>query len=483
MVLAEMASTDTAVFAWNQYFSRLIVAWNPSVEVISGGSEQSMSNLISRLVSMARNNPDYFGSVLTGYFSIVLNIGLQIFLVPFYLRKLGYAEFGILMVLLSFVNFSTVGVYGFASGILRSLGERVVAKDMRAFAQTYSSSRLVVIGYGVALILITFAVLLWSGMGIIGASDEGSGNLSITLFLTALYLLVLFDLSLNRVALTAAGHQMFGNIVQLVQFVSFGASVIPLLLFNAGLGGVIACFLIGAVVARTCAWGYWRHEGLPRIAMFDSSAHFSMKKFFGRSGAAYFLQTAVYFAMQADVLIVGWLGGSKVAATFVLVWKIAEVMIVILGRVSESLLIEFIHMDARGDMERIGRVYRYGISLVRLCSLLAGAGYALLGHWGVSLWVGEDNAPDTQWGYWLAGAAIVWLGSARLPAILAYARVKMRALLLVSGFEFCAKLLLTVLLFPRVSFLAPIIAINVVHIFGMALGYAQLGRRVLLQTS
>jgi O-antigen/teichoic acid export membrane protein len=188
------------------------------------------------------------------------------------------------------------------------------------------------------------------------------------------------------------------------------------------------------------------------------------------------LHTGISFVMQADVLIIGWFAGATAAASFVLVWKIAEVLLVALGRFPDHLQMELIAMDTQGNLERLSRVYRKALIGTRLLSLMVGIGYALFGHWIVSLWVGKAAVPAAPWAYWLAGAAILWLGSARMPAIVAYARVRMRALLLVSGSELTAKLLLLAALFPFFHFVAPIAAINIVHAGGFAYIYDRLGR-------
>ncbi len=440
-----------------------------------------MSNILDRLLFMARNNRDYVGAVLTGYLFIGLNVGLQIFLVPLYLAKLGFAQFGVLMILFSFINFATVGVYSFASGVLRVLGEQSVAGDTEAFADTYSVSRAILSGYGLVLMLGIMVAIVWHGPTFIGAlGDQNVSDITPALMLTAAYLLVLFELSLNRVALNASGRQTAGNLVQLIQYAVFGVTVVPALIYGAQLWGVIACLLFGSAIARLCALMYWRQTALAplRFGWRSGAAQVLLKRLWGPSGAAFFVYTILCFVMQADVLFVGWLAGAEAAGSFVLVWKIAEVILQVLGRGPEHLQVEFIRMDAQGDNQRLARVYRRGLKWMRLSALVAGIGYALLGHWLVRLWVGTQHVPDAGWGYWFAGAAIVWYGSARLPAVIAYARVRMKSLLIVAGTEWAFKLALMVLLFPIVGYIAPLIAISIVHVCGAALAYARLGRRV-----
>ncbi len=191
-------------------------------------------------------------------------------------------------------------------------------------------------------------------------------------------------------------------------------------------------------------------------------------------GQGYFIYGMIFLVLQADIMIVGLLGGARAAAEFTLVWKIAEVLILALWRVSEHLKPVLVQMDVRGEADRLARVYRQGVWWLRAAALVTGLGYGLLGPWLVRLWVGAGNAPEDPIAYALAGAAIFWLGSARLPAVFAHALVRLRQLNAVAGLEVVAKLVLTVLLFPRFGILAPLIAISAVHLCGVAYAYPKL---------
>ena len=150
-----------------------------------------------------------------------------------------------------------------------------------------------------------------------------------------------------------------------------------------------------------------------------------------------------------------------------------------LSRVPEALAPYIVHMDTRGEVERLERTYRQGQRWIWAIAAAGGVFYAVFGHFIVSLWVGAENAPDDPLVYVLAGAALVWLAGARLPAVYAYAMVRLRALIVVTFVEVAGKVALTVALFPWIGYLAPLVAINVVHLSGIALGYAALRKTVL----
>jgi O-antigen/teichoic acid export membrane protein len=182
--------------------------------------------------------------------------------------------------------------------------------------------------------------------------------------------------------------------------------------------------------------------------------------------------------LQADTLLIGWLGGAVMVAEFVLVWKIADVVIQTLWRIPESLQPYLVQMDARGEMARMRRLFDQGQKWLTVMGILCGGLFALLGPYLVELWVGAEQAPDSRLAYVLAGGAIFWSVSARLPAIYGFSLVRLAALNRATGIELAARVAMTLALFPFMGYLAPLIAVNVAH----ASGVAALYRRIVPET-
>ena len=202
-----------------------------------------------------------------------------------------------------------------------------------------------------------------------------------------------------------------------------------------------------------------------------------MRQLGGRTGAGFFIHGALVLAMQFDTALIGWFGGAKTAAEFYLVWKIAEVAVLVIGKIPESLAPYLVQMDVRGEHALIERIARHGYLLIGAVSLVAGIIYAVFGAQIVALWVGADHVPDTPLGFSLAGGAIFWLGISRLPAVVASARVTLRALNSVGAIELLGKMLITLLLFPRLGYVALFAGLNLTHILGVSLLYFRLLRR------
>jgi len=76
--------------------------------------------------------------------------------------------------------------------------------------------------------------------------------------------------------------------------------------------------------------------------------------------------------------------------------------------------------------------------------------------------------------YALAGGAVFWLTIARLPAIYAFSQVRLKSLIKVTALETIGKVIFVFALFPTLGLYAPLVAINVLHILGIAYLYQRL---------
>ena len=434
------------------------------------------------LLKRALRHRGYMGALSSGYLVMAAWILVQIAFVPLYLETFGKYQFGVLMVLLTFVNFAVIGIAWLSGGALRLLGECAGREDEETFRRAFGLIKTIYVGYGVGLALllgivaVSFDQVLFSGgteVDILAAREA--------LVLTGIYMVVFYAAGIDRLALTARKRQGAANMAQLAGVVAFAAGVTPWLLSGGDMPGVMAFQIVGALVSIFISRRLLNGE-LPRLKMHIPSRRDAdlLRRLGGRTGAGFFLHGALVLALLADTALVGWLGGAEAAAEFFLVWKIAEVLVQLIWKLPEPLAPYFVQMDVRGEHAAMTRIARLGYALVGGVSLLAGVLYGLFGPALVALWLGPDSAPDTPLGYALAGGAIFWLGISRLPVVLAGARIALRQLNWASGIELFGKLAITLLLFPHLGYMAVLLGINLVHGLGVSLLYFRLLRRTLM---
>ncbi len=431
-----------------------------------------------RLIRRALQHRGYFGALSSGYLLMLASILVQIGLVPLYLQTFGQYQFGVLMMILTLVNFAVIGIAWMSGGSLRLLGEYAGRGDDIEFRRAYGLIKTIYVGYGFILALIIGAVTITLDQALFsGGAIEDIYYARTTLFLTGIYLVLFFATAVDRIALTVRKRQGAANMAQLAGIVAFAVLVTPWMLSGGSMPEVMLFQIVGTFTSLFITRRMLAGELTDLKMRFPSRADIDLlRRLGGKTGAGFFLHGALVLALLADTALVGWLGGAKAAAEFYLVWKIAEVIVQLIWKLPEAMAPYFVQMDVRGEHTALARIARLGYALVAGVSLLAGVLYGCFGPALVAFWVGDQSVPDSPLGYALAGGAIFWLGISRLPVVLAGARVALRQLNWVGGLEMLGKLLITLLLFPRLGFVAVLLAINLVHVLGVSVLYFRLLR-------
>lgn len=424
--------------------------------------------LVSRL--RARLLTEYVSGLLTSYMAMGANIVMQVVLVPVYLATLGTEGFGSLTLVLGLISYSAVGIGWVSGGLQRLLGETYGLNDHAAFARNVAAGKMLLLGYSILAALV--------GMALYYRMPHAQLPLAAAIA-AALFLLASNENSVERMALSATGRQAAANILLTAQLSAYALSVLPVLLLHWGLTGVFACQLGSVLAARSLVPLVWR--GARPVGQFGhmEALRGLIDRLRSPMGAGYFIFGFLVLSAQSDVLLVGWLGGAEAAARFVLIWKFAEVAAQMLWRISESLAPILVRLDAAGNRDVIRQRYRKVAALLLVTASCAGLAYVAFGPWITRLWLGSEHAPTDPLGFALAGAGLVWVGLARLPAILAYSLAKFYVWNGLFALELIGRIGLTIALYPRIGYLAPLAALNIVHVCGLAFAYQWAGWRLL----
>lgn len=410
---------------------------------------------------------EYPRGLLASYLAMAAGIIAQIVLVPNYLANLGAAGFGGLVLILALINYSVIGVGWLSGGLQRILGETFATNNSAEFVAACRLGKIIFVSYAFILLIV----------GVIILATMWRVQFSIWLVIVAgLFILANYEMMIERIALAAAARLAASNILQFIQTIVYAVSVFFALQAGGKLIAVFSCQLGSVLFVRMLLPIFWQGTW-PRIKS-DARIRPLFARLTGRMGGGYFLAGALILTGQSDVLILGWLGGAEAAAQYTLVWKIAEVCITALWRIPESWTPILVRLDAAGDSARIARQYRHLAALLLITSMFAGVTYAFLGQKIVTFWLGPEHAPKEQLGFMLAGAAVVWVALARLPSILAYGLARLKLYNGVVFAEVVARVILTLSLYPHFGYLAPLVALNVVHVLGIAGAYQWVGWRL-----
>lgn len=423
------------------------------------------------------NNPDYGWSVASSYTHIILNIIVQILLVPQYLLHLGKVEFGVLMIMLAAVNYLGLGIGWMSSGAQRIMGELAAHKDHEALERTYGLNKIIFFIYAALASGLAFTIV-WTVREQLFPDTPALGDATVNMVaLGVVYIIVLYDLNVDRLVLFSVGKQAWANMLNVISLTIFAAIVVPILSNNGGLVGVVAALLCGVLITRMISFVLMHRQGL-RLRWPGAYGHSILRRLIGPMGLGYAAYGALLLTLlQADTLILGVLGGPLLVADFILVWKIADVGMQALWRLPESLVPYLIQMDARGEHKRMRSIYSSAQKAMVFLAACAAITFGVFGQDVVALWIGWEHTPNLPWAYPLAGGALFWMVIARLPAIYAFSTVRLSPLVSVTAVETTGKILLLFALFPTLGLYAPLVAINIVHVLGVAYLYQRLYRQ------
>ena len=424
---------------------------------------------LKKILKVIKNFETYAGALTTGYILMSAHMLTQIILTPIYLNTLGDEKFGLLMIFLNVITFAVFGISWFSGGLIRVLGEYWSNKKFKKFNETLILGKYVFTFYSIAIAIIT--ILLFFSLK---QFDYLKNIEFITLALILSYFILSYEALPERQAFVAANWQSHGNIIETIKVIIFFLLVISFLpqyksinaVFLALIAGVISQRLITGIYLRTyinfLGWG-----------KFTNSMRPDLKFFLSKKGLNYFYFGTLVLLLQLDVVIIGIIGGPVVAGKFVLIWKIPEVLGLILGKIPTSLEPKIIHLDTKSELSKYKKIFTNSKIIFILLCLITSISYMLIGEYFVKLWVG-DSAPKDDWMYYISGLALFFYSISRWPISFAFAQVKLYQLIKISFIEFSFKFIFTLLLFKYFSFVSPLIGLIVIHMIYVARGYQKI---------
>ncbi len=393
----------------------------------------------------------------------------QIILTPIYLNTLNDEKFGILMIFLNIITFAVFGISWFSGGLVRLLGEYWSNKKLTKFNETLILGKYVFTSY--ALLTALLSLILYYFLKQFGYLNSIE---FFTVILILIYFILNYEALTERQAFVATNWQAHGNNIETTKIIVFFFLVIFLLPKYKSLNVVFAALIAGVITQRVITGIYLRFKiGFSGWGKFTNSMKPDLNQFISRKGLNYFYFGTLVLLLQLDVVIIGIIGGPIVAGKFVLLWKIPEVLGLILGKIPTSLEPKIIHLDSKSELSSYSKFFLNSKTFFIIICFITSIFYILAGEHLVRIWVGE-NAPKDDWMYYIAGVALFFYSISRWPISFAFAQVKLRQLIKVSLIEFLFKIIFTLVLFRFFSYASPLIGMIIIHIIYVARGYQKI---------
>ena len=421
---------------------------------------------LNTVKALFKTPKSYIFALLTGYILMSAHMLTQILLTPLYLDILGEEKFGLLMIFLNIITFIVFGIAWFSGGLVRVLGEYWSKKNISKFNETLILGKYIFTSYSI-VVSITAIILFYTLKNL-----DFFNNIDIsTIIIISLYFILTYEALPERQAFVGANWQALGNNIELTKVIIFALFTAYFLPKYKSIDIVFIALIIGVITQRVITGSYLKMElNFAGWGRFSNSMKPNLKRFLSKDGLNYLYFGTLVLLLQLDVVIIGIIGGPILAGKFVLLWKIPEVLGLILGKIPTSLEPKIIHLDTKSELNNYEKLFLNSKVIFILICLIISVIYMFLGKHLVQLWVG-DNAPKDDWMYYIAGVAMFFYSISRWPISFAFAQVKLKKLIKVSFIELIFKFIFTLILFKHFSYLSPLIGMILIHMIYVAKGY------------
>lgn len=422
---------------------------------------------------------DFYGTVVTGYGLILLNMTAQVILIPLYIKGIGSEGYGVFLLLYSFMHYVDIGVGLFSGGVLRLLGEKYAVGDSKGVRNVYTISKTVICGYGIIAMLFMMGYAFFiKGMSYFHADLTEAFRI---VFAAMAFLFIKYDLSVEYQALVGTQRQTLSTALQmLAQFIYLLLALPYLLRGNGRVATLFLFHLAGLLTVRVIIFLYHRaRRDDIQLIRFNSEMQDARKRLLGKMGYSYAIYGILIITFQADTLILGTLSdNAELLTVYAMTWKVAEAGRQILWKIPESMATYIIEQDAKGLRDEMQSQYRKIYSNIFALSVAAMLVYGVFGKIAIRIWMGDNYVDIPNIRIWLTALVLFLNGIERTPAIYAYSTVNLKRLNTVAGIEVAVKTVLTVALYGKCGVSAPLVAMIITHVFGIAYAYWDMGRKV-----
>ncbi len=415
----------------------------------------------------------YIAGLSANYLGLAVSMAIQVFLLPFLLNHIGPQLTGLYYLFMTISNFVTVGI-GWLSGAGVYLLASSDAHDGKI--STQEVHWVVFLGFGayatLMLIFISAGSTTVGHWWLRGADPSLIKEGRNACVLLGLYIWLTYLHSADISLFTAMLQQGWANFYRIVSQMVFITVVILLVLTEPRLDLLMLANLIGVIVAAVAARLHLRISGrLGPLRWHLPSSELARKMFLTKGGSYFVFGIPQFGLIYGDVLLIGAILGSSMVSAYLVIWKIPEVIALLLGRISEILSPYLTRINSREGSVHTASLFLCTSRLQHCLGLICGLAYGLFGPTLVGFWVGEAHRPEVPWFYWVAGILLAIQVINRHDIILHYALAKLGRLVLPQFVELFLKVLLTLALFRSLGVVAPLVAALSVQLLGLTWVY------------
>jgi O-antigen/teichoic acid export membrane protein len=344
---------------------------------------------------------------LTNYVLLGVTIVLGIYLMPFTMRHLGQAEYGLWILVASMTAYFQLFDLGYGNGVVRHITAADASGDVDEVNTVLST-------FVVVYSLIGLAVLAVTGV-LIFAAVPRFPTLTAEQVVTAQYILAIlgiriaigFPMGIFGAVTTARQRFSLTSGIAIVVVLLQGLSTYAVLTSGHGVIMLVAA-TAGINIVSYAAYAFAARRTFPEMRIVPSRfSAVHVREVSAFSLYLFVISIAIQVGTHVDNLIVGGFLGTTAVAVYTVAMRLSEYHRQLCGQFSGFLfpLIVRYHADKDGTALRTTLVEgtRIGLALATLVAL----GMVVLGRELIQLWMGPGFEAAVIPLYILAGAGIV----------------------------------------------------------------------------
>jgi O-antigen/teichoic acid export membrane protein len=354
----------------------------------------------------------------TKYLLLAVNIGLGVFLMPFTLRHLGAAEYGLWMLVASMTYYFQLLDLGYGSGVVRHIAEADARHDLDRVNRIVSTFVIVYAGLGMAAAVGVAAIIAWIIPRFPRLHADQIARAQILLALMGARIAVGFPMTVFGAVTTARQRFALNNSVAIAVALVNGAATY--LVLSAGYGLV-------ALVAATTAVGlssYAAYACTARIAMPTLRIRVSafsrglVREVTTYSVYLFLIDIAIQIGFNLDNLVIGAVLGTSAVAVYAIALRLADYQRQMCNQFNGLLFPVVVRFDASGRRDALHDLLVDGTRIA--LTLVVGVTICVVGFGRplIVQWMGPGFAGSVVPLYVLALTGVVLVGQGPLGNIL-----------------------------------------------------------------
>jgi O-antigen/teichoic acid export membrane protein len=389
---------------------------------------------------------------LTKYGLLGVNVGLGLLLMPFTIRHLGTAEYGLWMLVASASYYFQLLDLGYGSGVVRHVAEADARHDIRLANQVLSTFVVVYAGIGLVAAVGVAATIVWGVPHFPNLPPGQVGRAQALLALMGIRIAIGFPMTVFGAATTARQRFAMNNTVAIaVALVNGGVTYLVL---SAGFGLLpLVAATTTVSLASYVAYAWTARRAFPELRIRPSAfSRKLVKDVTTFSVYLFIIDIAIQIGFNMDNVVIAAALGTSAVAVYAIALRLADVQRQLCNQFNGLLFPIVVRFGAAGRGDALRDMLLDGTRIA--LTLVVGVTVCVIGFASplITRWMGPGFDGSVAPLYVLALTGIILVGQGPLGNVL-LGTGRHRLVAFVSLFEALGNLGLSLILVRRYGIL------------------------------